>query len=214
MLPGDSKMPLAMSGGTFELSSQIRASCVDYIECEREDAAIRVTGKSPAHVQAAVRDINDAIRGLRTKEATGYTHLLVQPPDTPVYTDGVVTLHSDGGSKQGTRPRLRTGGRGMAALNPRFTPSLHEDKVVDLFRDAMSRLQAMSCNLKMRANFGFVKLHPQRSDPSEYDLNHFAAISDTLRGRAAPTFDARYCAPPPPWLQESKLTNELALGLV
>lgn len=185
-------MPLAMSGGAFELSSQIRASCVEYVECEQEDTAIRVTGKSPAHVQAAVRDINDAIRGLRTKEATGHTHLLVQPPGTPVYTGGVITLHSDGASKQGTRPQLRPGGQGVAAPNPKFTSSVHEEKIVDLFRDAMSRLQAMGCNLKMRANFGFVKLHPQRSDPSEYDLNHFAAISDTLRGRAAPTFDPRY----------------------
>lgn len=96
----------------------------------------------------------------------------------------------------------------MAAPNPRFTPSLHEEKIVDLFRDAMSRLQAMSCNLKMRANFGFVKLHPQRSDPSEYDLNHFSAISDTLRGRAAPTFDARYCESTPHPLASIIKTNQ------
>lgn len=195
-------MPLAMSGGTFKLASQIRASCVEYVECEQEDTAIRVTGRSPAHVQAAVRDINDAIRGLRTKEAIGHTHLLVQPPDTPAYTDGIITLHSNGGTKDGTRPRLRSGGRGVAAPNPSFTASRHEEKIVDHFRGAMGRLQAVGCNLKMKANFGFVKLHPQRSDPCEYNLNHFAAISDTLRGRAAPTFDTRYCMIDHPWLPQ------------
>lgn len=217
MLPGDSKMPLAMSGGAFELSSQIRVSCVEHVECDQEDTAIRVMGKSPAHVQAAVRDINDAIRGLRTKEATGHTHLLVQPPDTPDHIDGVITLQSDEAPKQGTRPRLRYRGRGVTNPNPRFTPSCHEEKIVDLFQDAMSRLQAMGCTLKMRANFGFVKLHPQRSDPSEYDLNHFTAISDTFRGRAAPTFDTRYCAitrAPSHTLLSWKLTGKLALDPV
>lgn len=208
MLPGDSKMPIAMSGSTFQVSSQFRSSCVEHVECEQGETAIRVTGKSPAYVQAAVRDINDAIRGLRTKEATGHRHLLVQPPDTPAYTDGVVTLDSNGGLKQGIRPRLRSEGRGVAAPDPRFTPSLHEEKIVDLFRDAISRLRAMGCNLKMKANFGFVKLHPQRRDPFEYDLNHFASISDTLTGRAAPTFDTKYCAINHTWYSKcSQLTG-------
>ena len=192
VLPDDSKMPIAMSGGSYDLLSKVRASCRVHIECEPDDNAIRITGRTPAHIQAAIRDINDAIRGQRTKEATGHQHLLVQPPSTSTYANGVIILHPGKGTKQGARPRFQAKGHPTTTPIPNFTPGCHEDKVANLFRDAMSTLQAMGCNLRMRANIGFVRLNQQQHAPSEFDVHHFVNISDTLPGRAATKLDKRY----------------------
>lgn len=200
MLPGEMKMPISMSGDYSRLANKLRESCKAYIEYDRDDTFIRVVGKTPAHVQAAIRDINDAIRGLRTKEATGHQHLLVQPPSTPTCADGVVILHFSESSKRGTRPRFQASGRDLAAPILGYTSSAHEDRIVQLFGETMSTLQAMGCNLKMSANFGFLRIRQQRRAPTEYDLRRFIAISDTLPSRAPTRLDTRYhCMIDHPW---------------
>lgn len=186
-------MPISISGDSFRLSSKIRASCKARIVSDRDDTAIRIVGMSPAHVQAAIKDINDAIQGLRTKEARGHQHLLVQPPNGSACVDGVVTMHSGGGSEENNRPRFQARNRDLASPIPNFTPPCHEQRIIGLFRNAMSTLQALRCSLKMRVNFGFLRLQ-QRRGPSEYDLGRFVAISDSLTNRTQVRLDTRYCA--------------------
>ncbi|SPO04204.1 uncharacterized protein DNG_06887 [Cephalotrichum gorgonifer] len=184
VLPGDLKMPISISGDSFRFSSKIQSSCKVYHECDGDDTAIRIIGKSPAYLQAAIKEINDVIRGHRTKEASGHQHLLVQPPNGPSYADGVILVHSNSTSQEGSRPIFQPRGQELATPIPDFTPSCHEQKVADLFRDSMSTLQAMGCNLRMRANFGFLKLRQQRRAPPEYDLRQFVEISNRFPSRA------------------------------
>lgn len=189
-------MPISIPRDISRLSSRIRASCKTRLECDGDDTAIRIVGESPVHVQAAIKDVNDAIRGLRTKEARGHHHLLVQPPDRPVYVNDVIIIRSGGGSEEGNRPQFQARNSRLAIPIPipDFTPSCHEQRITDLFENSMSTLQALGCNPRMRVNFGFLRLK-QRRGLTEYDLGEFVAISDSkLINRAGVRLDTKYCA--------------------
>lgn len=193
MLPGDQKMPISIPGDIFRLSSKIRVSYKVRLECDRDDTAIRIVGESPVHVQAAIKGVNDAIRGLRTKEARGHHHLLVQPPDGPVYANDVISIRPGGGPEEDNRPLFQAKNSRLAIPMPDFTPSCHEQRITGLFGNSMSTLQALGCNLRMRVNFGFLRLK-QRRGLTEYNLRDFVTISDNkLINRAGVRLDARYC---------------------
>lgn len=196
MLPGELKMPIEIAGDLTTLFSKIRASCKVSISCVRDDTAILVAG-FPAHVEVAIKDLQDAIRELRTKEAAGHQHLLVQPSDTSACVDGVVVLCSTGSPGEWARPRFQARDRDLPVPVDKFTHLCHEERMLDLFRGGMSTLQAMGTNLKMRVNFGFLRLQRRGYAQAQYDLRNFIAISDTLISRTVAKFDQRYFGPSP-----------------
>jgi hypothetical protein len=202
----DLKMPIAIASDSSKLVGSIRPSCGVRFEQDSDDTLICMTGAPPAHLQTAIVDINDAIRGYRTKEAGGHRHILVQPVsegDAADGADGVVTVRFNKGSGRGdARPLFKSNGKGLPASMRDFTVSSHEQRIVDHFQQSMSTLQGLGCNLRMRANLGLLKVQQPRDAPSEYRLEQFVAKSDGFTRSARTRLDTRY----------SRLTIRLAHG--
>ena len=168
-------MPLGLSEESLGAFDTLRKAYGVEIYGEKLNTVVRITGPTSAHIRMAIQEIHQTVRGMKKEEASGRKELLLQPP-----LSANSKLHGTVVFDEAGRPVLQPNTTGQVSIPAGFTMENHKDRIYCLFRNSACPSQVTDCEVRVRANFGFVRFRKPCDGPSEYNIPEFMDMTSQV----------------------------------